>query len=91
MVPATSLVCRSPSTHHHDLAGSDAVDVAAVTVKVPFHLELATSALEAGNAVYGEWPLGNDLAEAETSAALANKHEILAVAGLPARSAPSVA
>jgi len=31
------------------------VDVVAVTVKVPLTLEMATSALEAGKAVYCEW------------------------------------
>src|SRR5438876_3955651 len=74
-----------------DLVNSGAVDVVAVTVKVPYHLELATAALGAGKAVYCEWPLGNDLKEAETLAALAKKQGVLAVAGLQARSAPSVA
>src|SRR5436309_9432908 len=77
--------------NHHDLVNSDAVDVVAVTVKVPYHLELATAALDAGKAVYCEWPLGNGLNEAETLAALAKKKGILAVVGLQARSAPSVA
>src|SRR3977135_1597837 len=33
--------------NHHDLVTSEAVDVVAVTVKVPHHLELATAALRA--------------------------------------------
>ena len=77
--------------NHQDLVTSADVDVVAVTVKVPHHLELATAALEAGKAVYCEWPLGNGLAEAETLAALATEKDVLAVAGLQARSAPSVA
>src|SRR5437016_3652997 len=77
--------------NHQDLVNSPAVDVVAVTVKVPYHLELATAALEAGKAVYCEWPLGNGLNEAETLAALAKKQGVLAVAGLQARSAPAVA
>jgi predicted dehydrogenase len=77
--------------NHHELVNSPTVDVVAVTVKVPHHLELATAALEAGKAVYCEWPLGNGLKEAETLAALAKKKGVLAVAGLQARSAPSVA
>ncbi|PYR03339.1 MAG: oxidoreductase, partial [Acidobacteria bacterium] len=77
--------------NHHDLVNSDAVDVVAVTVNVPYHLELTMAALEAGKAVYCEWPLGNGLNEAETLAALAKKKGVLAVAGLQARSAPSVA
>src|SRR5438874_7041468 len=77
--------------NHQDLVSNPAVDVVAVTVKVPYHLELASAALEAGKAVYCEWPLGNCLQEAETLAALARKQRGLAVAGLQARSAPSVA
>src|SRR6266542_3246900 len=77
--------------NHQDLVNSADVDVVAVTVKVPYHLELATAALEAGKAVYCEWPLGNGLKEAETLAALAKKEGVLAVAGLQARSAPAVA
>src|SRR5207302_1496654 len=77
--------------NHQELVNSPAVDVVAVTVKVPHHLELASAAIEAGKAVYCEWPLGNGLKEAETLAALAKKKRVLAVAGLQARSAPSVA
>src|SRR5207249_330927 len=77
--------------NHQDLVNRAVVDVVAVTVKVPYHLELATAALEAGKAVYCEWPLGNGLQEAEALAALARKKGVLAVVGLQARSAPSVA
>src|SRR5207248_6912639 len=76
--------------NHHDLVSSPTVDVVAVTVKVPQHLELASAALDAGKAVYCEWPLGNGLKEAEILAALAKKRGLLAVAGLQARSAPTV-
>jgi predicted dehydrogenase len=77
--------------NHQELVKSAAVDVVAVAVKVPYHLELATAALDAGKAVYCEWPLGNGLKEAEILAALAKKQGVLAVAGLQARSAPPVA
>src|SRR5437667_7716102 len=77
--------------NHQELVNNPAVDIVAVTVKVPYHLELATAALGAGKAVYCEWPLGNGLKEAETLAALAKKQGVLAVAGLQARSAPAVA
>src|SRR2546428_7901816 len=77
--------------NHQDLVNSSAVDVVAVSVKVPYPLELATAALDAGKAVYCEWPLGNGVKEAETLAALAKKDGVLAVVGLQARSAPSVA
>src|SRR5438045_9353252 len=61
--------------NHQDLVNSPAVDVVAVTVKVPYHLELATAALEAGKSVYCEWPRGNGLKEAETLDALAEKQD----------------
>src|SRR5437660_6718845 len=77
--------------NHQDLVNRPDVDVVAVTVKVPYHLELATAALRAGKAVYCEWPLGSGLTEAENLAVLANKKGVLAVVGLQARSAPSVA
>src|SRR5207302_9603395 len=51
----------------------------------------ATAALDAGKAVYCDWPLGNGLKEAENLAALAKKKGVLAVTGLQARSAPPVA
>ena len=76
---------------HQELVNSPTVDVVAVTVKVPHHLELATAALEAGKSVYCEWPLGNGLKEAETLATLAKTRGILAVTGLQARSAPAMA
>src|SRR5438034_7305163 len=77
--------------NHEELVNSAEVDVVAVTVKVPQHFVLATAALRAGKAVYCEWPLGNGLQEAEKLAALAKQKSVLAVAGLQARSAPSVA
>src|SRR2546429_6423684 len=60
--------------NHQELVNSPAVDVVSVTVKVPYHLELATAALDAGKAVYCEWPLGNGLKEAETLPGLAKNH-----------------
>src|SRR5947208_357980 len=77
--------------NHHDLVKSAVVDVVAITVKVPSHFALAADALTAGKAVYCEWPLGNGLGEAERLAALAKKKGVLAVVGLQARFAPSVA
>jgi len=71
--PASSLGCLSRYDNHQDLVNSAIVDVVAITVKVPYHLELATAALGAGKAVYCEWPLGNGLKEAQTLAALARR------------------
>src|SRR4051794_28821592 len=47
-----------------DLIEDPAVDVVAITVKVPDHFPLVERALAAGKHVYCEWPLGNGLAEA---------------------------
>jgi predicted dehydrogenase len=73
-----------------ELAGRDEVDLVVVTVKVPRHRELVTTALQAGKMVLCEWPLGNGLAEAEELAAVARSRGIRTVAGLQARSAPAV-
>lgn len=62
--PASSLVLTLAFDNHQDLVNSADVDVVAVTVTVPHHLELATAALDAGKAVCCEWPLGNGLDEA---------------------------
>src|SRR5881396_2772852 len=67
--------------NHQELVNSPVVDVVAVTVKVPYHLELATAALEAGKAVYCEWPLGNGLKEAESLAAEEGNEGVLDVEG----------
>src|SRR5258705_3301672 len=73
---------------HHDLVNSPEVDVVAITVKVPHHLELATAALEAGKPVYCEWPLGHRFKEAQKLAALAEKQSGIAVAGRETGAAP---
>src|SRR2546421_5169833 len=74
--------------NHKDLVNRADVDVVAITVKVPYHLELATVALDAGKAVYCEWPLGNGLKEAGSLAALAKKKGCVAVSGGTARFSP---
>ena len=66
------------------------VDVVAVTVKVPHHRELVTAALAAGKAVYCEWPLGRDLDDARTMAALAATKGLRSIVGLQARQAPAI-
>ena len=73
-----------------DLAACPDVDVVAVTVKVPFHLDLVRTAVAAGKHVYCEWPLGNGLQEAEQMAALLRASGLRGVIGLQARCAPPV-
>jgi predicted dehydrogenase len=74
-----------------ELVASPDVDIVAVTVKVPHHLEIVKAAIGAGKHVYCEWPLGNGLAEAEEMAALANARGVLGVVGTQARVAPEIA
>jgi predicted dehydrogenase len=71
-----------------DLAACDEVDLVVVSVKVPKHRELVTTALQAGKAVFCEWPLGNGLAEAEELARFAGEHDVPAIVGLQIRANP---
>jgi len=76
--------------NHRELVNDPSVQLVAVTVKVPHHLELVNAALDAGKMVYCEWPLGNGLKEAESMAALAVRKKIHTAVGLQARAAPVV-
>lgn len=67
-----------------------AVDLVSITVKVPYHFELAKKAIAAGKHVYCEWPLGNGLAEAEEMTRLAREAGVVAVVGLQARCSPVI-
>ena len=75
---------------HEQLVGQPDVDIVAITVKVPHHRELVAAALDAGKAVYCEWPLGRDLDDARAMAALAAKQAARTVVGLQARQAPTI-
>ncbi len=72
------------------LVADPAVDIVAVTVRVPHHEEVVRAAIEAGKHVYCEWPLGNGLAEAEALAELADMKGVVGVIGTQARVAPEV-
>src|SRR4051812_32881095 len=65
------------------------IDVVAVVVRVPGHHSLVMSALEAGKAVFCEWPLGASVAEAEDMATLARERSLNTAVGLQARSDPT--
>lgn len=73
------------------LAACEDVDVVAITVKVPHHLELVRTVVAAGKHVYCEWPLGNGLAEAEEMARLVGEGNVTGTIGLQARCAPPIA
>lgn len=73
-----------------ELAADPKVDLVAVTVKVPHHLQLVNVALNAHKMVYAEWPLGNGLAEAEAMANRARELHVRTAVGLQARSSPTI-
>jgi predicted dehydrogenase len=75
---------------HQQLVTQPDIDVVAITVKVPHHRELVAAALDAGKAVYCEWPLGRDLDDARAMAALAAEQGAPTVVGLQARQAPAI-
>src|SRR5213083_50540 len=75
---------------HKQLVSQPDIDVVAVTVKVPHHRELVSAALDAGKAVYCEWPLGRNLDDARAMAALAAEQRVYTVVGLQARQAPAI-
>lgn len=72
------------------MVASPEVDMVSVVVRVPGHKALVDKALQAGKAVYCEWPLGRTLAEAEAMAELARSRGLRSAVGLQARSDPAV-
>ena len=64
------------------------VDLVSVVVKVLGHLDLVMAAIAAGKAVYCEWPLGVDLAQAEAMADAAEAAGVPTAIGLQGRSSP---
>jgi predicted dehydrogenase len=72
------------------MIASPDIDLIAVVVRVPGHHALVMSALEAGKAVYCEWPLGATVAEAEDMATLARERSVSTAVGLQARSDPTL-
>jgi predicted dehydrogenase len=73
-----------------DMVAHPDVDLVAVVVRVPGHHGLVVRALEAGKAVFCEWPLGATLAEAEAMANLASARGLRTAVGLQARSDPTL-
>ena len=73
-----------------DLVSSDEIDLVVVTVKVPYHYELVTAALDTGKNVHCEWPLGNGLEEARKLAKAAKEKGVVATVGTQMREAVEV-
>ena len=89
---AAASACGIPRSYAsvQQLVEDPAVDIVAVTVKVPHHREIVDAALDARKTVYCEWPLGNGTAEAEAMADLARRHGVRTAVGLQARSSPTI-
>jgi len=89
---AAADACDIPRSYAsvRDLVRDPEVDLVAVTIKVPHHREIVDAALEAGKAVYCEWPLGRNLADAEAMADAARRGGVRTAVGLQARSAPVI-
>ena len=73
-----------------DMAAHPEIDLIVVCVRVPGHRELVVAGLQAGKAVFCEWPLGRTLAEAEEMATLARQRSVTTIVGLQARSDPAI-
>ena len=79
---------RSPS----ELIAAADIDIVAVTVKVQHHLKIVADSIEAGKAVYCEWPLCSSLSEARTLVRMMEGFRTKAgcVIGLQALVAPEI-
>ncbi|MFM9972022.1 MAG: Gfo/Idh/MocA family protein [Burkholderiales bacterium] len=73
-----------------DMLAHDDIDLISVVVRVPGHHELVMKALNAGKAVFCEWPLGNGLKEGLAMAELARKKGVANMVGLQSRSDPTI-
>jgi predicted dehydrogenase len=73
-----------------DMAAQPDLDLLVVCVRVPGHRDLVMAGLEAGKAVFCEWPLGANLAEAKEMAGLARQRSLKTIVGLQARSDPAI-
>ena len=89
---ADETAARYQVPHAFDDAGAlidlPEVDLVAVSVKVPDHAPLVRRALEAGKDLFCEWPLGANLAEAESLLSLAQAKGSRHVVGLQGRMSP---
>ncbi|MBV9995826.1 MAG: Gfo/Idh/MocA family oxidoreductase [Caulobacteraceae bacterium] len=74
----------------YDLIASPDIDVVTVSVKVPEHLPIVLAGLESGKHMFCEWPLGRNVAEAETMAAAAAKARGRVIIGCQGTGAPAI-
>ncbi|KAK0468729.1 NAD-binding Rossmann fold oxidoreductase [Armillaria novae-zelandiae] len=67
------------------IASDPDLDIIAVSVKTPNHLENAAKVIEAGKDLFIEWPAGRGLEETKLLAQLAKEKGIRSIVGLQAR------
>jgi hypothetical protein len=72
------------------IAQDPAVDLVVVSVRTPAHKDSLWPAIEAGKAVFCEWPLGRDLAEARELADFARAKGVRTMIGLQGRQSPAI-
>ncbi len=73
-----------------ELAADPGVDLVVITVRVPRHRELVRAALNAGKAVFCEWPVGIDVAETRELLDLATHAGVRTAVGLQVRWVPEL-
>ncbi len=73
-----------------DMLACPDIDLITVVTRVPTHFDLVMRALEAGKAVYCEWPLAATPDQAEQMAHLAAERSPYTAVGLQARSDPTL-
>ena len=74
-----------------ELIGHPEVDLVVISVKVTHHRELVEKAVAAGKAVFSEWPLGMNLADATAMRDLARDKGVATSIGLQTRAVPAFA
>src|SRR6201987_2323005 len=72
------------------LAQHPDVDLVTVSVKVPDHYQPVMAAIEAGNHVYCEWPLGHNTDEAVRMRDAANRKGVRHAVGLQGQVSPAI-
>ncbi|KAF2024167.1 NAD-P-binding protein [Setomelanomma holmii] len=73
-----------------DVANDPNVDLVVCSVRVDRHYALTMPSLEAGKAVFVEWPLGSNLQQAEEMLAAAKKRGSKTIVGLQSRPSPFI-
>jgi predicted dehydrogenase len=75
---------------HREMVAHPDIDLVTVSVRVPYHYELTTAAINAGKHVFTEWPLGVTRQETEEMADLANDKGVRTMIGLQGRCSPGL-